>query len=141
MHVRMLTSDMKHLMPHAVLIPEDHILRHMGIFSPHLLHGRSHKILPMIPAFEGKASALKELPSYSDGYNAFIITDHFIIKLSWDAILHWSATLKSHQVLYFDHLTTGEINFSLHAFSNKMDTIMGLGFSVFFIETLYCCSQ
>lgn len=103
----------------------------MGIFSPHLLHGRNQKIFPMIPAFEAKAPALKELPNYSDGYNAFIITDRFIIKLSWDATLHRPARLKSHQILCFDHLTTAELNFSLHAFSNKMDTIMGLGFSVF----------
>lgn len=80
---------MKHWMPHAVLIPEGQILRPIGIFSPHLLHGRRQKILPMIPAFEAKSPASKELPSYPDGYNVFIIVDHFIIKLSWDATLHW----------------------------------------------------
>lgn len=113
-----------------MFIPEGQILRRMRIFSPRLLHGRSHKILPMI-ALEAKAPALKELPNYSNGYNNFIIMDYFIIKLSWDATLHCSAILKSHQVLCLDHLTIGVFNFSLRGFSNKMDTIMGLGFSGF----------
>lgn len=138
MHVKMLTSDLKHLMPHPVLIPEGQILRPMEIFSPHLLHGRSQKLLPMIPAFEAKAPASKELPNYSNGYNAFIIMDHFIIKLSWDATLHWSATLKSHQVLCSDHHLT---QFFSPCFFKQNGYYKGFGFFWFFIETLYCCSQ